>query len=304
MKYFAFLLILFSFYQSSGQGPIKFSYHRNDDKSVTFSYQKYAPGSFTIFYDFSRLENARHPRESFVIKNSFGQLFKLKPVRPDLPILFSYKCKYVRGTINPRVDSLFTYLFPFKSNREFGVHFMSHLGHKYFSKELPKNWKAIQFKTLNPDTICAVRKGIVVAVTNKYTTDTTAIISFNRFKNSITIEHADGTFAVYNGLKKDQLWVHPGDFVYPNQPIGLTARYDKRKEYVLSFVVYYLMDDPQDDNKRKACYVNPYFLTSEGTKQLRETGNYTCILNEETISQEMRKREFKKWKEKHKDIFH
>ncbi len=282
------------------QKPIEVNCKRNKDKSVDFSYQKNIPGTYSLIIEFSAMSNAHTPRKTYALKSSHGNLFRLKPIN-DKCIGFSYRYTYRRGISNPKVDSTFTYLFPFKDSKSVRVNFLQNVDHRYFSKELPQNWKAFEFSMDQADTVCAVRRGIVVEVTDEFNSDTTMTYSFTNKKNVVVVEHPDGTFARYRGFEKGKIFVEPGDRLIPNEPMGVLAQYDDRGFYVLKFAIYnYLSDKSTIDCKRKTAFVDPYFLTTTGKVRLDAHQEYTSKVTDEQITAELRKKEIKRCKKQQK----
>ena len=186
---------------------IKITYKRNSNKSVDFYYTKKLPGSFYLSVRFTKLENSNSFDYSDVIKAKSGYLFTLRPIDNRKSIRFSYKRSWLRGVPNPKTDSLFTYGLPFKEGVKVLVRENKNVGEKYFGSEKPSKWKSYAAYVKTTDTVCSMRKGIVVGITNKYENDTISKKKFTTKRNSVRIEHQDGTIASYYGFKKNSFLV-------------------------------------------------------------------------------------------------
>ena len=146
MKKLLFVLILlpsFAFCQE-----FKIEHKRNDDKSVSFRYQKSKPNSVTAILEFSFMSNTSSPRTIIQkLAKSQGSFITLKPTNPDENIGFNYTYKYFNQTINPTLDEDFVYILPYKKGTKMNVEELDYLGKKYSNKKKPKGWKAYSFKS-------------------------------------------------------------------------------------------------------------------------------------------------------------
>ena len=303
IKLLVIIAVLASLTVSSQAKPIELKLSRNDDKSLTCKYVKNLPGSYTVSIDVNEINNAFAPKLNYVINGINGSLFTLAPIDSKSSIKFSYRYKYSLGATNPKVDRLFTYLLPYKEGLNLECRDLSDVNHKYFDKELPKNYRALLFISDSTLTVRAVRKGVVVQVVNEHKTDTSMVYSYSSERNKIIIEHEDGTLAKYEGFKQNKIRVKLGDIVYPNTVLGKTSRYDKREEYQLRLSIYFKTqesfkksNEASTDNGRKIEYINPYFLTSEGILQLDAKKHYAGAINEDIITKEFTRKELKRRK--------
>ena len=297
MKAFILFFLFFATEIGLSQNIISIESKRNDDNSVDLEYSKTKPGSYYVCFDFSYYENTFTPERKFIIDNSNGCLMKLKPINGNSGIKYSYTYTYKRGLPNPKIDTSFVYFLPFKDNITVEVRHLNNINSKYFGKEEPKTWKSFQFISNNPDTICSVRKGIVVNFIDNFSIDTTYTYSYSSERNSIMIEHSDGTFARYEGLNGESIFVKEGDVVYPNQPLGVLTRYDKKNIYQLRLTIDYLTVKKLENNEKfEKCsyeYVDPYFQTTNGIIKVTPRREYTAKVSEDIIIKELSKKELK-----------
>ena len=255
---------------------------RNTDKTVDLKYQKNAPGSYTVKIKFSNLTNTFASDYEEVVQYSSGNLVTLRPENKDLDIGYSYSTSYTMGNHKPKVDSLFQYLLPFKVGKKVTIYESSNVSEKYFGSEKIETWKSYNVTSKTADSIFAMRKGIVVDLKNEYQTDTVTNMVYTSKKNTLLIEHEDGTYATYKGFKKDSFKVKLGDIVYPNTMLGVLDLFNN-KRYVLHFNIYYHDRSRIVDNtnatlktaKSTHAYVTPYFFTKEGLIKIVPKSSFT-----------------------------
>lgn len=287
------------------QRPISVELKRNEDRSVELSYRKQIPGSYVLELSCSRVDNCSDPSQLYSIQNFGGVLARLRPEDPQQPINLSYSYRYVRGVLRPSIDSTFCYLLPFSKSVRCEVRELSHLGSTYFGQEEPINWKAFEFICQAGDTVCAIRKGLVVEVKQDYLPDTTMHYRYTSHKNCVVVEHEDGSFARYEGFADGGVFPEPGDVVLPNQLIGTLMPYDKSGVYQLRLSIHFLVDfnfqtkenERLNEKKSRYQYINPVFETDRGLVQLEPFQHYQVVVNEHRVVAELSKKELKKWKE-------
>lgn len=282
---------------------IEVSYEKNDDNSVDFYFKKNVPGSYHLTIKFSELSNSLSIGFKGVVKNSSGHLFSIEPTNSKKRIGFAYKISRVRGTPNPKVDSLFAYALPFKNGKKMGLIEYNNVGQKYFNNEVPKNWKSYGSFRINPDTVYAMRKGIVVSLLNKYDSNTEFDKSYSSKQNRLLIEHDDGTYAEYKGFKRNSFFVKLGQTVYPKTKLGILDKFNDAKfGHRLTFSIHYLVDTKPlgkqtiTNRKSRHEYITPYFQTSEGVKKLTHKSFYHVLVNDEIVTKEMTRKEIKQFK--------
>lgn len=278
---------------------------RNDDKSVDLYYEKKNPGTYTVRIELSNVNNCDITSYEKTITGFSGNFVKLRPVDKSRGISYSMRYSTVMGEVNPKVDSLFHYILPFKSEKKIKVFESGNVGEKYLGQEKALNWKSYVVRTENPDTICSMRKGIVVLIKNEYDSNATKDVQYTSMRNYVVVEHADGTYASYKGFKKNGIFVQLGETVYPQTELGIVALYDKNS-YRVDFNVYYLSDnnfpsEKQSLNNYKSKYkfITPIFVTKEGDNTLESKKEYTAAANELVITHEFSRSEKKKYSKEH-----
>jgi len=301
------IIILFISQFSFAQNNIlRVTSQRNNDKSLTFSFNKKEHGSFFLSLWFTELSNSHSRGYNNVVKGLNGRLFTLKPDDENQGIGCSYRTWYIRGVPNPKFDANYTYLLPLGGTQSAVMRTMTNVNSMYFGSAKPKGWNAYLFYVNVGDTAFVSRKGIVVKVTNNYPNDTLNIISYQSKVNQVLIEHTDGTLASYKGFAQNSIMVEEGQTVFPRTPLGIISAYDNRGQGQLRFSVYYLnYTNPETENnntfKNKIsyyAYIEPYFLTKNGSVKLESGESYKTVISKEIIFQEFTKRELKKLRKK------
>lgn len=287
---------------SAQNHSIEITSEMKEDRSVDFIFEKKDVGSFYLNLTFDRLENASPTSYKGTVNSSQGKLLSIKPLNADRSVGYSYKYTYIRGQLNPKIDTSFVYLLPVSKGKTVKALNHFNINAMYFGSVQPKNWKSFQFNVESGDTVFAARKGLVVEVKDGIDPNPSANVSYSSNSNSILIEHEDGTLGNYYVLKKGSLMVKPGQVVYPHTPLALAGTYDLESNSQIRFCVYYLAEDNLEKSdqttlatkKNFYAFVNPLFFTSEGGVYLKAQQNYTVDFKEEHIMKELNKREKKK----------
>lgn len=274
---------------------------RNNDKSVDISYTKKVPGSYYLKLELINLTNSYSNGYNGVINSYRGNLLHLKPINNKSSINFSYTFSYTMGNNKAKIDSLFTYTLPIKKGMNVKIYEASFLGERYFGSEKPLNWKSYAIRSKEPDTIFAMRKGIVVKIVDDFEGNSSPEIAYTSKRNYIVVEHEDGSYASYKGLNKNTLYVKLGQTVYPHSKIGILENFGG-DYYKLDFSIYQLhfTDINRKNQTLKSQnsglkYITPYFLTNKGVVILENNNEYISELNETILFEEFSKREIKKY---------
>lgn len=208
-----FVLILFSITPivSSQNNKIEITFERKSDHSIDFYYSKNLPGSYSLRLEFTTLENSLNERVyKKVLKYDSGSLFTIQPNDPKKGISFGYRITYTIGNPNPKIKKSITYSLPFIANKSVKIIEASYLGETYFESEKPIDWKSFIVYSNKSDTICSMRKGKVIKIVNNYNYDSAYKKVYTSKRNGITIEHDNGTYAIYKGFDKNEIFVKLG----------------------------------------------------------------------------------------------
>lgn len=275
---------------------IELRHERNEDKSVTISYTKKLPGSYTVYLDFETLENASHPNRPIVIKGYTGTLIKLKPLMPEQSIKLRYRYTYIMGNVDPKLDKNLVYALPYNPEIALEIRKLRHEENEDNSEDNSGNKTTFFFKSDEAQIIRSMRKGTVVKVF-RGETDYSQGASMTPKRSYVLVEHDDGSLARYSGLHKDQIIVQEKQKVYPHSLIGVTDE-TAPGEFTGYFSVIYRHVEEKNGGKREYsfAYLDPEFKTENGPEKLKDRIVYTSTMDMELLQSEFTKREKKQYK--------
>lgn len=277
---------------------------RNNKNGFDFFYEKSIPGTYVVVLKLMDARNSFSSEFTEQISGSSGKLYTVDPLNPLEYVNFSsYSYRTFRGALSPKNDSSFVYALPFNPAGSFSVQRMVNLNTKYFAAKQTKPFYAFEFKSKTQDTVCAVRKGIVVSVIDKFIVDTTIEKSYTSRVNSILIEHEDGSYSSFSGFIKGGIFVEEGNTVFPYTPLGKLSYYDAAKTYSLRLMIYTLIhsfEEPvvgerrlSDENKNYN-YISPPFVSKSGVQKLLGKSELLTALFDEKVQQKEMSRKEKK----------
>jgi len=303
---FQFLfLFLISFKLSAQNQVVTITSKVNDDKSVDLNYEKKVPGTYTVNIELSNVSNCDVTSYEGIVTGYSGTVTRLRPTDKSRGIGYAIRYSTIMGEINPKVDSLFHYTLPFKNGKKIKVYEAGNIGEKFLGQEKVSNWKSYVVHPEKADTICSMRKGIVVLVKNEYDNNPNLKVHYTSMRNLITVEHADGTYATYKGFKKNGIFVKLGQNVDPQTNLGIVELYDN-EGYRLDFSVYYLSGNifktekvSIKNQKSSFKFITPVFVTQEGDVTIEAKKEYTVLSNEAVITKEFSRSEKKKYAKEH-----
>lgn len=299
---YAILFLLFPLTLNSQSITLKCE--RNNRNGYDFFYEKNIPGTYVVTLKLTDARNSYCSEFKEQITGSGGKLTTIEPINPlEYANFSSYSYRTYRGALSPKNDSNFVYALPFNPAGSFAVQRMVNLNTKYFAAKQTKPFYAFEFKSKTQDTVCAVRKGIVIAVVDNYIADISIEKSYTSRVNSILIEHEDGSYSSFKGFKKGEIFVEEGNTVYPYTPLGKLSFYDAAKTYSLRLMIYTMnqqFDEPVagarklSDEDKNYNYINPPFVSKSGTKRLAgNSETLTALFDEKVQQKEMSRREKK-----------
>lgn len=267
--------------------------------SVSINAVKHAPGSFYIEVYLSDLENTMTPAGTVAKTIKSPQtIVTLAPVNGNEPVRFRFTTRFIRINADPKPELDFVYRLPCESGstvRADSLRLLNSAGHKNNA-----NWYAYTFRMEKDAPVYAIRKGIVLEVTEakeeEIAEEGSGRITFKDNVTQLLIEHEDGTYARYSVLAPGSVTVKEGDTVFPNTVLGLAGTYDN-KHYQCRLLIYYhqkirtgtFHNGPEFIRH----YVEPVVLTEKGAVRLTPRIVYTGQVTPELITKEMSKREKK-----------
>jgi hypothetical protein len=242
-----------------------------------------------------------------VVPGKNRRLFVLRKGTLGTASHFQYRHKAYKGCPSPRVDTSFTYLLPIAPGKGTRIVELLSLAQEYGDEAPPKDWYSLSLHVQAGDTVYAARRGRVTN-TSEHADLQDSGYRYSAEDNYIEIEHSDCSFGKYSVFRDDAIFVHPGDWVEAGQPIGIAGgdKYAAGPQVRFS-VFYHLEQDVLDKDghatgkTRNWAYVPLYFWTKDnGKMRLIDRSTYIADDPDDLVTQEMSKKEARKWKEKHK----
>ena len=197
-----------------------------------------------------------------------------------------------------------SYFLPVSPGKRTIVKNLTSLNKRLKNTENEESLIAYQFLLEEGDTVFACRKGLVCEIEEDLVEGDDQYISFKRHVNYVLVIQPDQTFAEYRIFKQGDIFVKPGETVYPGTPLGVAGGGNYTNGYQIRFRVYKPVKGTEDNSRNSHYwqYFRPKFIFDQGeTGQLEYNEEYTCIHPEELMTTEMSKREKKKWLKKKAD---
>jgi Peptidase family M23 len=277
------------------------TYSQNTTNEVAFQYSNLGYCDYALKLEFSDLRGGDCScMLPFVqsVKTGMGSLLTLKPTQPNQGVTFRFSYKYTKGRLLNKPPKTLMYLLPFSNTKAHRAQQTQNIIEMLGGQKIT-NFYGTAFEMQHGDTIYASRRGVVSEVKNefeKYNDN----VWFSSQTNSVEVFHQDGTFGRYNRFKKGTILVKEGQSVEAGQPLGVVADDTFENTTVMQFTVYYLAQSRafKDDNHPFE-YVIPVFCSKDTPNGavLQQNALYESQWPEAVITQEMSKRELKKWKQ-------
>lgn len=275
---------------------VEIMHERRSDKSISFTYRKNKPGTYYLNLEFPDLKNANHGDHQQILDHDFGNLTVLRPINREEEVGYSYTFSYIRGLPNPEVDSTFKYLLPIKPSQTARIVETTQQNAITAPSASATNWISYIITKGESFPVHAMRKGVVVEVRDA----TTDSLSPDQ-RNSIMIEHMDGTYANYQGVQSMQ--VAPGEKVFPGQHLG-NAQSSGNQKYRLDFYINYIYSEKFEGNRKNALkndeanfkFLKPVFYTENYTGTIDSGKEYRMEVTEEVFTQDFTRRNLRKFR--------
>lgn len=292
---FFVLIAQLSFGQSA---PVEVNYTSNNNE-YTFQYKNPNYCDYVLKVEFSDLRGGTCSCSLPFIESvsmGAGTLFTLKPSQVNQSISFRFSYKTQKGRLLSKPPKPFIYLFPFSKAQAHRAFQSQNIMETISGKKIA-DFYGMSFQMKKGDTVFAARRGVVSEIKNQFDTHSDGVW-FSSQTNFVEVFHQDGTFGRYNRLKKGLILVKEGQLVEAGEPIGIVADDTFEGNIVAQFTVYYLpKSNAFNENSYAYSYVTPMFYstTSPSGILLQQGAFYTSDWPESIVTQEMSKRELKKW---------
>lgn len=303
---FFLLLLLTLFTQFAQQRKISVSYEKNSNDDYVFYAENNTSQRYTVVIYFNTLLGLNPDTKLPAVKiarQGRTRLFRLSKSGIGSPS-FNWGWAYQKGTGNPKIVD-FTYALPVAPEKQTQAIELSSLNENYGDGERPEGFYAIGFTLEEQDTIFASRGGKVISIDQSNNVDGDNM-TFSRTRNKIEIEHEDGTIGSYSIFKANSAMVEVGEEILMGDPLALAGGAQYTRGHQVRLQVYALYYDKEAAEYSKDFFdyqsVLVKFKTTEGDAKILE-GNikYRGYIDDEMITQEMSKRQKKRYLKQRKN---
>lgn len=233
---------------------------------------------YTLVLKFNNLQGYQSFQGSeatISIKPGFnGAIYKLKRDVNDKSPRFRYSYTYHPGKYDAKPVMNYPYILPATVGKELST-----------AKYIGTNISGIVFEYNGLDTICAIRSGHIIHMQNNQLDEKGFIYHSEYTKNTITVEHADGSFARYLCITPVRCLLEEGERIVAGQPIAVFTKEEDSQS--MGIHIFHLAKD------LKYKSITPQFYTTEGLSQLNFEKKYRSTSTKEIIEKELTKKEKK-----------
>lgn len=286
---------------SLGQSaPVEVNYSTINNNEYSFQYKNPNHCDYVLKVELLDLQGATCSCSlPFIesVSTGLGTLFTLKPSQPNQSISFRLRYTSQKGRLLAKPPKPFLYLFPFSKAQTHRAFQSQNIMETISGKKIP-DFYGMSFQMQKGDTVFAARRGVVSEIKNQFDKHRDGVW-FSSETNFVEVFHQDGTFGRYNRLKKGLIWVKEGQLIEAGEPIGIVADDTFEGNTVAQFTVHYLPKSKAfNADSYDYSYVIPtfYSTTNPAGILLQQGAFYTSDWPESIVTQEMSKRELKKWK--------
>lgn len=201
---------------------------------------------------------------------------------------FNFNMYYTYGFANPEIKEI-DYSLPFSGQSNIKVTQTKYVApQEYGDKEA--EFHGVNFAVPEGSEIIASRGGKVVLVEDKY--------DAGQNENRISVLHLDGTIGNYLGIQKESSKVNVGDEILMGTPLAMAQKNDNNGIQLL-FSLSYLKIEPDLNTEMSTwsttVFMKPTFHTKENTEALTSGNVYSSFLDDDMVTQEMSRKDRKKY---------
>lgn len=289
--------------------PVEIETRRSrDGDQVEFYAQNRTNVPYTIEITFTNYQNTIPPRNPYYSVADAGRstLLRLRKSGAGAGnITYQYRYRWYKGCYDSEPDTDIEYLLPVSEGHEAQLLHLSNINNYLQEEKEGAEKLGHAFRVSRGDTIFAVRKGKVSEISDQTKSATKNF--YNKDQNYVEIVHKDCTFALYRQIRKGSIMVSAGDDVYPGDPIGIVADAEEEGQEYFNIIYSYsrlkkLIEQGIDPSTVTTNdFYMPAYRTSSGDKRVVGHGEkVTAIHPEEVITQEMSRRERRRYRRRNR----
>ena len=284
----SFLLIIVTciFYipSISAQPGVTVSQELMPDNSLSIRADITGAGNFTIELIFSDRNNTDVPHKQRFTINRSREITRLAPLDPGNAVSAVFRYDWLHGQTDAPADTRFVYRLPFTKGMSSVPVRIPALKAGVFNKNI-LNFTMWMFGLPEGSPVYAMRKGTVIRIEgfDSYPERITPeLIAANR----ITVEHADGTLAIYSSLGGKSPGIKEGGQIGPDTIIGSAGLTDRELYGVGIRIFYYVSAESDNRLTARQRYIDPVFASGTGSILLTEGQAVTAAVNKKMINKE------------------
>lgn len=283
---------------AAAQPRVRVEEERNGNSVHFILENKTESGTLTVLMNFKDLYNCSNGLlglQTFRIRRNNTRFLTLRARDEGYGVGYNYSWRCYSGVLDAQVDTAFVYRMPCSTLRPQRVLRTVYIWDKYRKSEAEQQRLGSMFPLEKGDTVYAMRRGVVTQVEIHRPKADEPAASFSTESTTLHVEHPDGSIAWYITLDPDNLFVEPGDEVFPSTPLALAGSYDG-ENYRVSVQVYRWVTNPAGDwDKDYAIirYLFPRFRTTQGDLIPVHGECYTPLVDEEILTRELTRKELK-----------
>lgn len=297
-KKIALLLLFFVSVSQAQNKEVRVYTERNSQNGdITIFAENKTKSDYTVLVKFAEIKNVQHGiSKTLTLLVNPGTVTLIKLVRDNTnnkSIQLNYSYTYIKGCLNSKHNNDITYLIPTTENKEVKIRYVKHFSSSS-GKTLPDSFNVYSFKMQKGDTVFAARRGVVSKIIKSKSIEQ-GNSSFHANRHIVEIMQKDCTYANYKYF--DNLFVIEGESILAGQPIGTVRINNGTNDYTLIFKVEQFNINTTGSKLVSNIETLTLNFDVNGISQnLIENNLYTPTFSFKTITQEMRKREIKKYK--------
>ena len=273
---------------AAAQGSLEVKAEREEDNSVRIWADKTRAGKCTVVLKYRSLNNcANYGDGIYTVAGGSENLVLLRPINSEKQIIYDYTYSVFYGDVEAEPDTTFVYRLPVSAQKSTRRRNVVDIYDRYLKNE-ERQLASSVFDVEATDTIYIARKGVVVKIDRTANKQDKSLITTTE-RATVTVEHADGSYAFYRMLDPNSISVRVGQTVYPDTPIGRPWSFNGEHYLFFFSVADYVWIERGKKTEYKR--FTPLFKTDRGVTSLQHDVEYRAVVDDELIEREMSGRE-------------
>lgn len=303
----AFLFLALNIYAQIKPIEIKTEVNTSDN-NIYFTAINNSFNTYSVSMNITSSEGYRNPfsTNNFItVSRGPSSIGKLERIPNQSSYTYQYSYSYFIGqSLRNIPDTNFVYLLPASNGQLLKGSNNVQSIEKTLGQKVSSIYYGCFFSFELGDTVCAARSGVVYSVADETKEEEKTNQIYSASRNKLDIEQKDGTLAHYFFTAPIKMLVEAGDKVIAGQPLAIFSTPSDKLQMLFS--INYLSEKPlrdyifsnRDEEKMKRIYQYlpvKFYLDKDYTNFISETGKYKVLHPVNIVTQEMTKKELKKF---------